>query len=334
VRRLLIVGPAFHGLWQGIEAAFRQIGYDAHSHCYDDFGTLSAKLRNKVGHELPQRLGRASRTGTRDDLTAGAVAALADLDPELVIVIKADVIGPAFWDALDDRRTPRLLWLYDALTSMSYDAERMSRADQVVSFSRTDVAQMAEWGLPAHHMHLGFDSLLPLPDLPPRREVVFAGARYPGREALFVDLLARGVPIRAFGRQWSRHPWDRLRTWDVRRPKVPAGRDLDRATACARMRAATAAVNMHGPQDGFNLRVFEACGVGGVQILDRDDVAELYDPGTEVAVFHSTEELVELCRRAEQDHTWATGLRTRAAERTAAEHTFVHRARHLESLWA
>jgi spore maturation protein CgeB len=333
VKRLLLVGPAFHGLWRGIEGAFRQIGYDAHSHRYDDFTTVRAKLRNKLLHELPQRVTRDPGGRVRDDLTAGAVAALREFDPELVVVIKADVIGPAFWDELDARRTPRLLWLYDALASMSYDRGRMSRADQVVSFSRSDVAQMQEWGLPAQHMHLGFDSLLPLPVLPPTNEVVFAGARYPRREALLVELEERGVPVRAFGRQWSHHPWDRLRTWDVRRPRVPSGRDLDRATACARLRAATAALNMHGNQDGFNLRVFEACGVGGVQILDRDDVAELYDPGAEVAVFHSTDELVDLCRRAERDRAWAAGLRSRGAARTAAEHTFVHRARFLESLW-
>lgn len=334
MRRVLLIGPAFYGLWQGIEAAFAEIGYDAHSYLYDAFDGLVAKARNKLRYELPDRLGRDGSSRMRADLTRAAVVALDEVRPDLVVVIKGDILGPELWDALDARRLPRLLWLYDELPHLRYDRETLRRADHVVSFSRRDVANLNDEGLPAHHMHLAFDSLLPLPVLPRRQEIVFAGARYAAREELLVDLTRRGLPIRAIGRQWSHHPWDRLRTWDLRRPAVPSARDVDRATACARMKAATAAINMHGPQDGFNLRVFEACGVGAVQILDRDDIEELYQPGVEVVVHHGVEELVELCRRAGVDQAWGDGIRTAAARRTAAEHTFVHRARFLESLWA
>ena len=331
--RLLVIGPAFHGLWQGVEAAFREIGHDARSHLYDDHTSLGAKLRTKLRYELPQRLGHDSENAVRNELTRAAIDAITAHDPDVVLVIKGDVLGDELWDTLDARGRPTLLWLYDALAAMSYDRERLARPGAVVSFSRDDVATMRSWGIPAEHAHLGFDSLLGLPVLPARDEIVFAGARYPARERLLLDLVARGLPVRAFGRQWSHHPWDRLRTWDPRRPAVPAGRDLDRATASARMRAARAAVNAHGKQDGFNLRVFEACGVGAVQLVDRDDVAELYEPDQEVAVYHSADELVALCERAGSDHAWATRLREAGARRTAAEHTLVHRARFLEACW-
>lgn len=331
--RLLLIGPAFYGLWQGFESAFRAIGYDASSHLYDDYSSLGAKVRNKLRYELPQRLGRDVENAVRGELTRSALDAVATHDPDVVVVIKGDVLGDDLWDELDARGRPTLLWLYDALTTMSYDRERLARPGAVVSFSRDDVATMRGWGIPADHSHLGYDSLLELPVLPARDEIVFAGARYPARERLLLDLVVHGLPVRAFGRQWSHHPWDRLRTWDVRRPAVPAGRDLDRATASARMRAARASVNMHGKQDGFNLRVFEACGVGGVQLVDRADVAELYEPDREIAVYQSPEELVALCERAGSDLSWARRLREGGARRTAAEHTLVHRARFLESRW-
>jgi spore maturation protein CgeB len=331
--RLLLIGPAFYGLWQGFEAAFSEIGYDARSHLYDDYSSLGAKVRNKLRYELPQRLGRDVENAVHGELTSAALAAVEAHDPDVVLVIKGDVLGDELWDALDARGRPTLLWLYDALTAMSYDRERLARPGAVVSFSRHDVATMKDWGIEADHAHLGFDSLLELPVLPARDEIVFAGARYPARERLLLDLVGHGLPVRAFGRQWSHHPWDRLRTWDPRRPAVPAGRDLDRATASARMRAARASVNVHGKQDGFNLRVFEACGVGGVQLVDRDDVAELYEPDQEIAVYHSAEELVTLCERAGNDRAWAARLREGGARRTAAEHTLVHRARFLESRW-
>ena len=79
--------------------------------------------------------------------------------------------------------------------------------------------------------------------------------------------------------------------------------------------------------------MFEACGVGGVQLVDRADVAELYEPDQEIAVYQSPEELVALCERAGSDHAWARRLREGGARRTAEEHTLVHRARFLESRW-
>ena len=59
------------------------------------------------------------------------------------------------------------------------------------------------------------------------------------------------------------------------------------------MAGARASLNLHGDQDGFTMRTFEACGVGGLQIVDRADVDSLYDPGSELLVFNSTQELVE-----------------------------------------
>jgi spore maturation protein CgeB len=167
----------------------------------------------------------------------------------------------------------------------------------------------------------------------PGDEVVFVGARYPNREALLTALAGSGVPVRAYGRDWSGHPLDRLRTWRLRQPAVPHGRDLPLAEAYGVMAGARAALNVHGDQDGFTMRTFEACGVGAVQLVDRADVSRHYEPGAELAVFGSPEEAAELAHRAVTDRPWAQGLRSAGRARTLAEHTFVHRARTLEALW-
>jgi spore maturation protein CgeB len=140
------------------------------------------------------------------------------------------------------------------------------------------------------------------------------------------------VPVRAFGRQWSRHPWDRVRTWDLRRPDLPAGRDLDRASAYAVMADAVATLNIHGDQDGFTMRTFEACGVGGVQLIDRADVTHLYEPGVELATYGCDDELLDLCRRAQRDRAWTESLRVAGRRRTLADHTFATRVAVLEEL--
>ncbi len=90
---------------------------------------------------------------------------------------------------------------------------------------------------------------------------------------------------------------------------------------------------MHTDQDGFAMRTFEACGAGAVQLIDRPDLAGLYDDGVEVATWSSLEQLVELSERARVDRAWADGLRAAGRKRTLAEHTFDHRVAVVEELW-
>ncbi|HET8931717.1 MAG TPA: glycosyltransferase, partial [Acidimicrobiales bacterium] len=100
------------------------------------------------------------------------------------------------------------------------------------------------------------------------------------------------------------------------------------------MAGATATINVHGDQDGFTMRTFEASGVGALQLIDRPDVGMHYEPGVEILTFDSAAEISELVARAHREPRWATRIRAAARKRTLAEHTFAHRARELEDLWA
>lgn len=82
------------------------------------------------------------------------------------------------------------------------------------------------------------------------------------------------------------------------------------------------------------MRTFEACGVGGLQLIDRRDVTDYYDPGTEILPFSSEAELLELAERAIVDDRWGDRIREAARKRTLAEHTFWHRAKQLVASWS
>nr|WP_281368091.1 glycosyltransferase [Helcobacillus massiliensis] len=95
------------------------------------------------------------------------------------------------------------------------------------------------------------------------------------------------------------------------------------------MRDGAATLNIHGDQDGFTMRTFEACGVGAVQIIDRADVEGLYEPGRELLVASSADEAVDQAQRIVTDPSWARTIREAGKRRTLAEHTLVHRAEQL-----
>jgi spore maturation protein CgeB len=334
-RRVLLLSPAFHGYDAAIAEAFASRGHEVVVHRYDHLPDLTARVGHHLRHELPKRLRLTDSRRLRTTRTELAVASLARHRPDAVVVVKGDQFTDDFWQALDESALPRVLWLYDELRRTGHDLETLRRIGPIATYSKLDAAALRDAGIEATHLPLAYDHRrLPTPPAPSVDEVVFVGARYSSREATLVALAAAGVPVRAFGRDWSGHPVDRLRTWAPRRPAVPAGRDLDRLDAYRRMAESAATLNLHGDQDGFTMRTFEACGVGGVQLIDRTDVGDLYEPGVELAPYATPAELLDLCERARRDRSWASGLRSAGRRRTLAEHTFDHRVRTLESMWA
>lgn len=333
-RRILLVAPAFHGYGDSIAGALRRAGHEVVVHPYDANRTAMAKVRTKLVHELPGRLGSArGHLARRRLLTDRAVDAVRTSHADVVLTIKGDGLGVAYWEAVDASGARQLLWLYDELARMDLDEQVLTSRPSIVSYSPHDVAALTARGLNASHLLDAFDHTIPFEPVV-TDEVVFIGARYPDRTRILEDLHARGIAVRAYGRDWSRHPVDRLRTWEVRRPDVPSARGIDRSTAYALTAGAVAAINSHTDQDGFTMRTYELPGTGSLQLIDRPDVATLYEPGREVLVFTGPDELAELCGRARADRAWARGIAEQGRVRTLAEHTFDHRVPLLESAWA
>lgn len=330
--RILLVAPIFHGYWRSIGAGFRTLGFDIRTHPYDRKDRARDKIAHKVVHELPAKAGLARHTAN-STATAGTVEAIRSVRPDVTIVIRGDQFGKEVFDALDAVGSRKIVWLWDEVRRTSHTDESLDRYDHLVSYSPLDTAAFIADGRPCLHIPNAFDPTVS-PEPRHTNEIVFIGARYPRRQQLLLHLASRGVPVRAFGRDWSRHPYDLARTWQVRRPNVPSARDIGRLDGYAVTAGAPAAINIHGDQDGFTMKTFEVPGVGGVQLIDRDDVSEYYEPGTEVAVFHDDDELVELCERAIRDDRWGDAMRGAGRRRTLAEHTWAHRAARVAELWA
>lgn len=332
--RILLVAPAFHGYGDSIAGALRRAGHEVVLHRYDENATNWAKLRTKTLDELPRRLGAAPEVGSAvARMTTKAARAVAHMRPDVVITVKGDVLGPAYWCSIDDSGAHQLLWLYDELARMRFAEEVLGSRPSIVSYSPNDVLLLQARGLRAAHVLDAYDHTVTFSPVR-SEEVVFVGARYPERTRILEALHHRGVRVRAYGRDWSKHPFDRLRTWQIERPDVPSGRDVTRSGAYGITAGAVAGLNSHTDQDGFTMRTYELPGTGSLQLIDRPDIDALYEPGREVLVFGDLDELTELCRRAHRDRRWAQEIARAGRARTLAHHTFDHRVPQLESAWS
>ena len=327
--RLLVLSPVFHGYWRSIERAFTTLGYAVTTVAYDAHPGRVDRARAKVAHDLVERLG-GPVARRRAEQTARAVESVCDLDPDVVLVVKGDTFDDELWHLLQGRR--RALWLYDELRRTAHTQASLAAAGPVASYSPDDVATLTAQGLRAVHVPLAHDPEIAFAPAP-SDEVVFVGARYPGRQALLTALATSGVPVRAYGRDWSGHPVDRLRTWRLRQPPVPHGRDLPRADAYGVMAGARG-----HPQRARRPGRLHDAHLRGLRRRrpparrPRRRAAPLRAGGRGGRL-----RLAAGGRRAgppgRDRPALGDGLRAAGRARTLAEHTFVHRARDLEALW-
>ncbi len=328
---VLLVSPDFHGYWQALSRALTALGCEVSVHRYDRAQSRTAAVANVISHRVgSSRL----QDVVNQDLSRATIRTLDRARPDAVLVVKGDQLSDEWWQTLLDRRIPHCVWLYDELVNMAHELSLLARLDRVLSYSAADVATLRTAGVTTGQLPNGFDSLLPWRPRPVSA-VSFIGARYPEREQVMVSLAARGVPVAAWGREWSPRLWDRARTarWRDDLP-IPAHPDIPRDEYYGVMAGSTATLNIHGVHhQGLSMRTFEAPGVGALSMIDRDEVSTFYEPGAETVVFHEVDELVDLIGRAERDPEWSHGIRTAGIRRTEAEHTFVHRMQTVLDGW-
>ena len=130
---ILLVSPAFHGYWKAIEASLSVAGYEVRTHIYDAPGTVADRIRNKLAHELPEKYRPASAAV---QATARAIVAFEEYRPDIVLVIKGDLLGDTWWQKLEESGVRYGTWLYDELRRMSYTLEDLRALERSQAIAR------------------------------------------------------------------------------------------------------------------------------------------------------------------------------------------------------
>src|SRR4051812_23827011 len=116
--RVLVVSPAFHGYLDAIGAAFARRGFEALTCAYDR-PRRAGELATHVRVKAERTLGRETDQERDRQADARAARCAASVRPDAVVVIRGDQLGERFWSYLDERRVPRIIWLYDNLNRMA-----------------------------------------------------------------------------------------------------------------------------------------------------------------------------------------------------------------------
>lgn len=95
-------------------------------------------------------------------------------------------------------------------------------------------------------------------------------------------------------------------------------------------------LNIHAdtsPTHASNIRLYEATGVGSCLLTDwKSNLADLYSPDSEVAVYRSADEAIEKARWLMDNAGDREAMAAAAMRRTLAAHTFAHRAAQIDEI--
>ena len=315
-------------------------GTRCHTHRYDHLPALAARVRYQLRARAPRRLGRSTRpAASHADRTELRHRGRARGSARR----RRRRQGRPAHDATSGRpsTTRGCHGCCGSTTSCAapaYDlgVARGGRAGGDATPPRRRRGPRATRGCAAAHVPLAHDPA-PSRHRPrrPRRGRLRRRALPRPRGAAGRRSRAAGVPVRAYGRDWSGHPVDRLRTWAPAPAAVPRGRDLPRAEAYGVMAGAprhAQRARRPGRLHDAHLRGLRRRGASSSSTAPTS--SRLYEPGRRAAVFALADEAARLCRaRAATDRAGPTGCARPAAPAPWPSTPSTTASRVLEALW-
>jgi spore maturation protein CgeB len=270
------------------------------------------EVLGKFGIDLPsaaERWALAAARYFRPDLV---LALTQQLSEETLVRLKSSGVKHcvAWWgDAPANLKRRGLL-------TRGWDLLFLKDRDAVEKFRRV--------GVEAFHLHEAMNPAWHKPLASVANEsIVVAGNWYAYRQALVARLTNNGVPIEAYGPPPPRWALPEIK-------KLHCGQFIEREVKSRIFGQALGCLNSSpfGEGNSLNCRAFEIAGAAGLQFIEhRTAIQDCFEPGREVLVFKTFEELlgqIEWARKAPRE---AARVRAAGARRAAAEHTYQHRLR-------
>lgn len=318
--KVFVTGPdAADSFGHNVAYTFREMGHEVRTGA----GLMFAMLTSPVQRALNDVLSRAWRRW-RMRADAQAVRIASDFKPDLTVMCTM---------TLEPESVERIRRVSGGLVVCWYgDTAGNVRRDHLVSgeydavFTKDgDLAHVlrAILGLEAHHLPEACNPAWHRPVAERMGDaVVVAGTAYGYRNALIERLLEAGEQVRLYGPVPPRWASAKLKS-------VHTGTFLDHKLKAQVFGEALACLGSFALSEGrnsVNCRIFETCACGGLLLSeDRDAIAPFFERDREYLAYASFDECRDHLRRMREDYTAAREIRTRAAQRAHAEHTYRHR---------
>jgi hypothetical protein len=256
-------------------------------------------------------------------------AQIEDFGPDVILTHSLCDLRPSFWRRMRSRF--RLL-VGQVASPLAPDID-LTAFDLMLSSLPNFVERFRRAGLRAELFRLAFDPIVleKLREPAPPSDVSFVGSlsSHHGSRLKWLEQICREVPVQVWGQGVDSLPKES----SIRRAYrgTAWGLDMFRVLVGSRI-----SLNHHieiSEAYANNMRLYETTGVGTLLLTDwKQNLAEMFEPGTEVAVYRTPEECVETIRYyLDHEAEWDRVARAGQA-RTLREHTYRQRMGQLVEL--
>jgi spore maturation protein CgeB len=264
----------------------------------------------------------------------------ADVDAEIFVAVKGSFLLPETLERLGEAGVKRVLHYPDVhFDHDGFHKDTLIRYDLIVTTKRHQVPFLSELIGTERVMfqHHGFDPLVHRPrharvdEKDYLCDVGYLG-NYSAAKAGWLVALTRAEPklsIRIVGNDWAKAPAE-LHPYILGRPLM--GDFASRFHEKSRISVAVhwGKVGKEDWEDQVSTRTFQipACRCFMLHI-DNEEVRQLYDVGSEIDVFSTTDEFVQKVRHYLANPALRAAMSERAYARARSEHSYYHRAQAL-----
>jgi spore maturation protein CgeB len=314
----------------------RDLGHAAVEYSINNRLLQSAWLRE---HGLAVPTGRSSRIVLRRGVLPWVVhdetawmepilaAQIEEFRPEVILTHSLSDLRPAFWRRM---RSHYRLLVGQIASPLSPDID-LSGFDLMLSSLPNFVERFRADGLRAELFRLAFDPIV--------LEKLEASTNDDGNQPIDVSFIGSLSPHHAGRLDWLESVCRRVPVgvWGQgvdSLPKDSAIRKAYRGTAWGLemfrlLRRSRISLNHHieiSEHDANNMRLYETTGVGTLLLTDwKENLAEMFEPGTEAGVYRTPEECVERIGYYLQNEEERRRTARAGQERTLREHTYRQR---------
>jgi spore maturation protein CgeB len=245
-----------------------------------------------------------------------------EVKPDMVLALTRAISTPMLSSLRAAGVKHLVAWWGDPPANMS-QMGLLSDGWDLILFKDADAARkFRRVGLNAHYLLEAFNPKWHRPLSEQQNDhVVIAGNFYAYRQFLVRRLIDAGVPLELYGAPGPRWLDPAIR-------ERHSGRAVFKEEKSRVFGAGLACLNsMHVAEgNSLNCRAFEIAGAAGLQVVEhREAISDAFEPGKEVLVFDSLDELhghLDFARRSPHE---AKAIRMAAHRRGLAEHTYEHR---------
>ncbi len=325
MKKVLIIGPKFHGYNESIEKAFKNLGFE--SRIIEYLPGEVASIKERIQYELASDKNLFFEK-VKNGFNKKIIASQKSFQPDLIFIIQGNYVYKDTLAKMPDCK--KVLWMMDSIFRAKGGYELRHNVDCIFLFEKTDIQKLWESDkLKSWFMPLALDEEIYFPaqkrnDI----DILFIGTLYKDRIHLLEKVAERfkNNIVRVYGRFYSplKRPFYHLFRKDK---KIFLNKTLSPKDVNQKYNQTRICLNIHHDQSiyGVNQRFFEILGSKSFQLVNDNPYIGDNFSQDEVMTYTNIDDMFEKIEKVLSNEVNTSEMVEKAYKKVICRDTFTKR---------